>query len=493
MAMSYEPDPDDRRFDDPVWNSVIGYRLLLRGYLVWRRNVLDAAQSRFVPVWHRRQLRFLAQVCTDALAPTNFPLGNPAVLRRAAATRGASLVRGAGHALEDLVRRRGRPAKMPSGSYRLGVDLAATPGRVVHRDDLVEVIQYAARTPEVHRVPLLLIPAWVNKFYIYDLAPGRSLVEWAVRRGFTVFAVSQRDPGPEHADLGMDDYFRRVPLRALDVVREVTGTASAHLVGVCAGGLLAAGAAAWLAAGGERGAASLTLLMSALDHPSPPERDPWQDAEIGLLTRLLTNHAGLVDGGRIGLLFDLLRSRDTVWGPLVAGWFLGERPRPFDIWAWSEDGIDVPRALFEQTLRIAADNTLARGRLRLQGRPVDLAAVAQDAFVVAGVRDHIVPWETVYHSARLLGGDVDFHLVPSGHVGGIVNPPRPGAAHRVGDGPLPADPDVWSARATTRSESWWEAWTRWLADRSDGLVPARDPGSARHPATDPAPGQHVRS
>ncbi|WP_447002297.1 PHA/PHB synthase family protein [Saccharothrix isguenensis] len=491
-AIGAGPDPSDERFHDAAWNSP-GYRYLLRTYLAWRRLVLASAEAPFVPARRRSQARFLAEVVTEAVAPVNTLIGNPAALRRVVATRGASVARGTINFLDDVVRRGGRPAKMSPGAYRLGVNLAATPGRVVHRDDLMEVLQYEPQTTEVHRVPLLLIPAWVNKYYIYDLAPRRSVVEWAVRQGFTVFAVSQRNPLPHHAEIGLDEYFHRVPLRALDVAREITGSPEAHLVGVCAGGVLAASLAARLKATGEPGAASLTLLMSALDHPSPDDQNQWSEVEIKLLTGVLSKSDGLVDADRISLLFDLLRSRDTVWQPSISGWLLGERPQPFDIWAWSEDGVDVPRVLFEQTLRLSVDNTLARGRLLIGGQPVNLANATQDAFVVAGVRDHIVPWQTVYRSARLLGGDVAFHLVPSGHVGSIISPPRPKAAYRAGLSPLPDDPSVWSNGSVSRHESWWQAWTRWLAPRSGPLVPATAVGSDRHPAGVPAPGQHVRS
>ncbi|RKT57314.1 PHA/PHB synthase family protein [Saccharothrix australiensis] len=490
-AIGSGPDADDRRFDDPAWDSA-GYRWLLRAYFTWRRLVLAAAEVPFLPARHRSEARFCAQVLTEAAVPTNSLPGNPAALRRAVATRGASLARGAGNFLDDLAHRRGRPAKMPPGSYAVGEDLAVTPGRVVHRDDLVEVLQYEARTAEVREVPLLLVPAWVNKYYIYDLAPGRSLVEWAVRQGYTVFAISQRTPLPHHTDVGLDEYFRRVPLRALDVVREITGSARVHLVGVCAGGMLAAATAAWLAAGGDQCVATLTLLVSALDQASPDDGDgSGSEARARALTRLLSNREGLVDGGRLGLLFDLLRSRDTVWRPLAAGWLLGERPKPFDIVAWSEDWVDVPSVLFGQTLRIAMDNALVRGRLRLAGRLLDLSSVKQRTFAVAGVRDHIVPWGTVYRGLRHLGGEVAFHLVPSGHVGSVVNPPRPTAAYRTGSGRLPADPEEWLAAAASHQESWWTAWARWLSTQSGPLVPARATGSARHPAGSPAPGHHV--
>ncbi|MBC3988059.1 alpha/beta fold hydrolase [Streptomyces sp. AC563] len=507
-AAGLGPDPDDRRFQDPVWRSDPCHRYLLRAYLTWSRLALATTGAPYVPVRHRRQAQLLTQLFTEALAPTNFLLANPAALRLAQDTRGRSLVRGMGNFLDDVMRRGGRPTKVPPDTYRLGENLAATPGRVVYRNELMEVLQYEPQTAEVRRVPLLLIPAWVNKFYIFDLAPGRSLVEWAVREGFTVFAISLRDPAPNQSRLGLEEYFLRAPLRALEVAREITGEPKAHLVGVCAGGMLAASAAAWFAAAEETGAASLTLVASALDYASSEAATnatsaedsastgntaKGSEAELGLLTRLLSNRRGFVDGRKVSLLFDLLRARDTIWQPLTSGWLLGERPRPFDIWAWSEDVIDVPRDLFGQTLRLARDNTLAAGRLRIGQRPIDLSAVVQDAFVVAGVRDHIIPWETVYRSARLLGGDVAFHLVPSGHVGSIINPPRPGATYRTGRGALPADPREWSARCSTERESWWAAWSRWLADRSGPRVPGRAPGSVRHPAGTPAPGHYVRT
>ncbi|MFE6337686.1 PHA/PHB synthase family protein [Streptomyces sp. NPDC057798] len=483
---------DDPRFADPAWHTAPYYRGVLRAYLTWRDLVLAAADAPYLPARRRRQLRFAAQVITDAAAPANALACNPAALRRAVATRGTSLVKGTNHLLDDLVHRRGRPAKMEPGSLRLGNELAATPGRVVHRDELMEVIQYEPQTDAVHQVPLLLVPAWVNKYYVYDLSPGRSLAEWAVRAGFTVFTVSLRSPGPGQAGLGLDDYFRRVPLHALDVVRQITGCPRIHLTGVCAGGMLAAAAAGWLADGGEAQVASLTLLVSALDYTVQGGEAMTTDGEIAAVTRILSKRSGLVDGGRISLLFDLLRAPDTIWQPFVSGWLLGERPPPFDIWAWSEDGIDVPGALFRETLRIAADNSLARGRLRLAGRTIDLSKVTQDAFVVAAERDHIIPWTSVYDSARLLGGPTAFHLVPSGHVGSIISPPRPRADYRTREGPLPPDSRAWLEASTSRGESWWAAWSRWLAARSGPLVPGRAPGSRRYPAGDPAPGQYVR-
>ncbi|MEU1054472.1 alpha/beta fold hydrolase [Streptomyces sp. NPDC005876] len=449
---------DDQRFSDPAWSSDPGYRCLRRAYEKWRHLTLTAAEAPFLPAWRRRQMQFLAQILTDAMAPTNFLPGNPAALRRAAETRGMSLVRGADNFMDDLVHRRGRPAKTLPGTHRVGQDLAATPGRVVYRNDLMEVLQYEPQTAEVHQVPLLLVPAWVNKFYIFDLAPGRSITEWAVREGFTVFTVSFRDPGPDQAGFGLDDYFLRAPVRAMDVVQEITGSPRVHLVGACAGGMLAAATAAWFTAEGKARVASLTLLMSAMDFTKETGDEKPPPMETSLLTRMLSNRKGLVDGERISFLFDLLRSPDTIWQPLALGWLMGERPRPFDILTWSEDGIDVPGPLFEQMLRITAENTLARGLMTIKDRTIDLSTVTQDAFVVAGSRDHIISWETVYRSARLLGGEVAFHLVPSGHAGSIISPPRPKAEYRTGRVGLPADPRNWWAGSSTHHESWWQSW-----------------------------------
>ncbi|MGW0536869.1 PHA/PHB synthase family protein [Streptomyces sp. NPDC003032] len=489
----WAPGPGDTRFDDPVWRSNPYYRGLHRTYWAWQQLALGAAETPYLPAWRRQQVQFLAQLFTDALAPANFLPGNPVVLRRAVETHGASLVRGAGNFLDDLVHRRGRPTKTLPGTYRLGKDLAATPGRVVYRNDLMEVLQYEPQTTEVHQVPLLLVPAWVNKFYIFDLAPDRSIAEWAVRKGFTVFAVSFRDPGPEQAGFGLDDYFLRAPLRALDIVQEITTAPKVHLVGACAGGILTAATAAWCALEGEERVASLTFLMSALDFTAGAGNEKSPAAEIGLMARFLSDSKGIVEGEKIGLMFDLLRSTDNIWKPLVSGWLMGERPPPFDIWAWSEDGIGVPRVLLEQTVNIAADNTLARALLRIDERTIDISTVTQDSFVVAGMRDHIIPWETVYKSAQLLGGDVAFHLVPSGHAGSIISPPRPRAAYRTSQGELPADPQEWLAGSAPRHESWWSAWSRWLAPRSGPRIPSRTMGSDQHPAEASAPGRYVRS
>ncbi|MFI2241719.1 PHA/PHB synthase family protein [Streptomyces chrestomyceticus] len=486
------PEPDDRRHSAPAWNSDPYHRALLHAYLAWRRTMLHAATAPAIPHTWRRPVEFLAQSVTDALSPANFLLTNPAALHAALTSRGASLARGAANLLDDLAHNRGHPAKMPPGTFILGQDLAASPGRVVHRNHLMELLQYEPQTREVHQVPLLLLPAFVNKYYIYDLAPGRSLVEWAVRQGFTVFTVSLRDPGPRQAAAGLEDYFRDVPLHALDVVESICATDRTHLVGLCAGGIFAGALAAWLAAGHEHRAATLTLLMAGLDYADPDTGRPMGANQLLLMSKWLMGRAPLIPSHRISDFFDLLRAGDTFWEPLARGWLQGKRPEPFDIVAWSQDGIAVPRPLFEDSMRLMGDNLLAHGRLRLSGRQLHLPAITSDVFAVASLRDHIVPWQTVYHGARALGGTAAFHLVPSGHVGSLVNPPRPKAVYWHGGPQLPSDPAHWLAGATPRTESWWAEWTRWLTARSGTHVPGRPCGNNHYPPGSPAPGQYAR-
>ncbi|MFF3272759.1 PHA/PHB synthase family protein [Streptomyces chrestomyceticus] len=486
------PEPDDRRHTSPAWNSNRYHRAVLHVYLSWRRAMLQAAAAPAVPPIWRRPAEFLAQSVTDALSPGNFLLTNPAALHAALTSRGASLARGAANLLDDLAHNRAHPAKMPPDAFVLGQDLAASPGRVVYRNHLMELLQYEPQTREVHEVPLLLLPAFVNKYYIYDLAPGRSLVEWAVRQGFTVFTVSLRDPGPCLADAGLEDYFLNVPLRALEVVESICATDRTHLVGLCAGGIFAGALAAWLAAGHEDRAATLTLLMAGLDYADPVTGRPVGATQLLLMSRWLMGRAPLIPSHRISDFFDLLRAGDTLWEPLARGWLQGKRPEPFDIVAWSQDGIAVPRPLFDDSMRLMGDNLLAHGRLRLAGRQLHLPAITADVFAVASLRDHIVPWQTVYQGAHALGGTAAFHLVPSGHVGSVINPPRPTAGYWAGGPSLPPDPARWLAGATLRTESWWMEWTRWLAARSGTHVPGRPYGNNHYPAGSPAPGQYAR-
>ena len=442
----------------------------------------------------RRKLAFLAEQAVAATAPENWPWSNPAVLRAALDTGGRSLLRGARNALRDLAAG-GAPLQTPAGALVPGRDLALTPGSVVFRNRLVEVIQYAPRTAGVHAVPLLVSPPWVNKYYVLDLAPGRSIVEWAVAHGHTVFAISYRNPDAALRDLTMSDYLEDGLLAALDVATDVTGAAEVNVAALCVGGTLATAGAAWLAARGERGIRSLTLLNTLLDFTDPGPLGAFIDEEaVDRLERSLAP-IGYFPAAGMKAVFDLLRPRDLLWGYAVHGWLLGEDPPPSDLLTWNADSTRMPAAMHIEYLRTCyLENRLAEGKLELAGQRLGLGTVRQDAYVVGAVTDHIAPWTSAHAGARLLGGDVRFVLSTAGHVAGVVNPPGdPAAARRRHwtDAPLAADPATWLAAAVERPGSWWPDWAEWLAARAGELVPPPPTGSAAHPVIEPAPGRYV--
>ncbi|MEU3960302.1 alpha/beta fold hydrolase [Streptomyces buecherae] len=485
------PAPGAPPFNDRAWTEQAPWALLRRLHAEGERTLRSLSDSPRLPAHRRPLARFLAQAVADATAPTNFLLTNPAALRDAWHTRGASLARGARHFAQDVRTRQGRPARMPPGSFRIGADLAATPGRVVHRNELLELLQYSPRTPRVHEVPLLLVPPWVNKYYIYDLAPGRSLVEWAVRQGFTVFCISARDHSSSTLDVDLEQFFTDGVLPALDVVLRTCAVRRVGLVGACSGGLFATALADWLAQTGTAEAASLTLLATALTLPEPFDRPhAFWEGEMRLLVELLSRDRRCIDGRKLALAFDLVRSEAQLWEPLTTGWLRGERPRAFDLTAWNDDNLDVPRKLFLDYFKVLAHGFDGSGRLRIAGRDLHPGHVTADTFALAAQIDHIVPWETAYRSTLLLRGDRTFRLVPSGHMGTVVSPPRPRTRH-LASAHMPATAAQWRETAVPVEGSWWQGWTDWLAERSGGQVPSRTPRQRPGLAHDRAPGLYA--
>jgi polyhydroxyalkanoate synthase len=388
---------------------------------------------------------------------------------------------------------RGWPRQVTPGDFEVGRDLAVTPGRVVYRNRLVELIQYEAATDTVHEVPMLFSPPWINKYYIMDLAPGKSLVEWAVQHGHTCFMISYRNPDESLRDVTMSDYLREGTLAALEVIEEITGAPEVNMVGLCLGGTLTAATAAWLAARGEKRVASLTLLNTLLDFQIPGQLGVFTDEEtINRLERRI-QRTGYLPGEDMKTTFDLLRATDLVWNYVVDEWMLGQDPKPFNMLTWNDDSTRMPAAMHLEYLRTCyLRNELAKGEMVLADERLDLGQVRQDAYVVTAETDHIAPWRGVYTGARLLGGKVRFVLSNSGHIAGVINPPSPKSKHWLGEAvELPEDADNWRQNATECQASWWEDWTPWIADRAGAR---RDPpalGSAVHPAGEKAPGTYV--
>jgi polyhydroxyalkanoate synthase len=496
-ASDVTPPAGDRRFEDPAWTLNPVYRRWAQGYLTWTEALERLAEApRRGGDWRRTErARFAAKLLADATAPTNVLAGNPGALKHAFDTGGASLLRGTRNAARDIARNRGLPTQVDRREFVVGENLAATPGAVVYRDDAFELIQYAPTTDRVRTVPVLMIPPQVNKHYFLDLAPGRSLVEYLVARGLQFFTIVWRNPSAADGGRAIDDYVA-AQLRAVDVVREITGGETLGLLGVCSGGLTTALMLGHLAAAGEAGVAgSATFAISMVDtrHPNPMGqlatadvlRDVARDAQA----------ARVYDRRRIGRAFAWLRPNDLVFNYVVNDWLMGHDAPAFDILAWNDDGSDLPARFFWEMLDLYAHNRAAdSGAVRVLETPVDLGRVRCDSFVVSGMRDHITPWDCGYETSRLLGGESEVVVTTTGHIQTMVNPPgKPRARYFAGAEPGP-EPHDWLAAATAHEGSWWPRYADWLLARSgqEREAPAKL-GSGRHRPLDPAPGRYVHA
>jgi len=483
----------DPRFSDPAWESNPAYYGLRQCYLLWARTMREvAAATKDEELGAKAE--FAVGQLVDALAPTNFLLGNPAALKRAFETGGASAARGVTRFLDDVATHGGWPRQVDTSKLALGEDLAATPGKVVHRNRLMELIQFEPQTETVYEVPILFSPPWINKYYVMDLAPGKSFAEWAIGQGHTVFCISYRNPDEFFRDIGFEDYLREGPLEALDVVQEITGAKQVNVVALCLGATLAATMLAELArtkAGRER-VRSATLLNALVDFSDPGPLGNFVDAKT--VTRLEQRMAkrGFLEASEMAGTFNLLRANDLIWRYVTSSWLQGEDPPPFDILQWNEDATRMPARMHSEYLHwMYLENRLALGTLEIGGRPVSLGKSPVDLYVLSAREDHITPWRGCYRTTQIAGGPKRFVLTSSGHIAGIVNPPGPKRKHWVNDS-LPAEPDEWLAGATEAQGSWWEDWAGWAADRGGKRREPPGTGSDVHPPLEDAPGSYVR-
>ena len=488
------PAAGDRRFDDPAYQQNPLFFWLEQHYLLAGHLILELVDAANLDGGQERKARLGASFLVDALSPTNTLFGNPAALRRAFDTGGKSLVRGARNLLDDLKNNGGWPSQVDASGFEVGVNMASTPGSVVYRSDLIELIQYSPQTPLVHSVPLLFCPPWINKYYIMDLAPGKSLIEWAIQHGHTCFAISYRNPDETMSGLTFEDYLRKGPLDAVRAVREITGTEAVNTVSVCLGGTLTAIGMAHNALSGDSSIRSATLLNTHTDFTTPGALGAFTDeATVAGLEKRMAKH-GFLDSAEMAHTFDMLRAKDLIFNYLVNNWLMGDKPPSFDLLAWNADGTRMPATMHSQYLRSCyLENQFARGEFMIAGQRVDPGKVDTDTYVLAAVDDHIVPWVSGYKTTQLLGGESRFVLSTSGHIAGIVNPPNPKAKHWT-NAELPADPHQWKAAATLNDGSWWEDWAVWIAARGGEQVEApAQVGSADYPMLVAAPGTYVRA
>ncbi|HLG66520.1 MAG TPA: alpha/beta fold hydrolase [Acidimicrobiales bacterium] len=494
VAAPLAPAPKDGRFAEPAWSENAGYYALLQAYLLNRQTFLELVERGATPE-EAPKARFGAGLFADALAPTNFLPTNPAALRRAWETGGKSVARGWLNFLRDLRDNGGWPSQVDRSAFEVGRDLAATPGQVVYRNELIELIQYAPATEQVRETPLLICPPWINKYYIVDLAPGKSLVGWAVSHGLTTFVISFRNPDSSMRDVGFDDYLFKGLRVALDVVREISSVPAVNILSVCLGATLTTTLLAFLDATGERGLVrSSTTLNSLVDHSKAGALSSvfTDEAAVASLERKMARQ-GYLEARDMAHTFDLLRANDLVFNYVVSGWLMGQRPPAFDLLAWNADSTRMPAKMHSFYLRKCwVENALAEDRMELAGELLRVSEIDVDHYIVAAVEDHIVPWRNAYRTTQLLRkASCRFVLSSSGHIAGIVNPPSPKARYWTND-VLPADPEEWLRAATEHADTWWNDWPEWIIPRSGEL---RDPpafGSANHPPLGPAPGTYVR-
>ena len=485
------PGKRDRRFADPAWEQSWLFRRLVQAYVAANEAVDGLISDADLDWRHERQARFMAMMLTDALAPTNFPWSNPTVIKAIVDQGGGNLVRGLQNLRKDFPR---LPSTVDTSKFAVGENLAMTRGSVVLRTEVFELIQYAPQTEQVREVPLLFAPPTINKYYILDLAPGRSMIEWLVQQGQQVFTISWRNPGVEQGHFDFDTYADAV-LEAREAVAGITGQPTVHLNGACSGGILGAAVLGHLAAEGRLGEfASLTLLVSAIDNARAGTTSAFTGREIAAAAVAESARRGYLDGQALAGVFTWLRPNDLVWNYVVNNYLLGKQPPAFDVLYWNQDTVRLAAGLHRDFIHMSLENSLTiPGALEVLGSPVDLSAVDVDSYILAGSTDHIIPWENAYRSTQLLGGTSRFVLSTSGHIQALVNPPAPDSrsSYRVAD-QHPATSEEWAGNAAMQPGSWWPDYDAWLAARSGDLRPApKRLGGRGHKATAKAPGTYV--
>jgi polyhydroxyalkanoate synthase len=487
----------DARFADPAWRENPLYRLVGQSYLAWEQSVGRIVEQ-YQGDWQRRErARYLANILTGGLAPTNFLPGNPAALKRAFETGGLSLVRGYRNFLRDLLTNRGMPQMVDSRAFKVGENLAVTPGAVVHREEMFELLQYTPATETVHERPLLFVPPQVNKYFILDLSPGRSLVEYAISSGLQTFMLVWRNPSPEpsagHGHWGMDDYLA-AHIRAFDVVREITGAEDLNLLGLCAGGMTSALVQAYLAARGDNPVHSATYLVTMLDGRLPNVVGTLATPQAGSVLAREARKGTVIDGMTLRHNFAWMRPNDLVYNYVVNDWLLGNDAPAFDVLAWNDDASNLSATFaLESNELLTGGKVFIPGGVSLLGAPIDLSKVTCDNFMVAGQRDHIAAWRACYMTGQLLGGHTEVVIVNSGHIQTFVNAPGK-SRYKYWWGPAGGpDPDAWLAQAEMHDGSWWPRWKDWVLPRSGAEKPAPGRlGNDRYSPGDPAPGRYVR-
>jgi len=493
-----EPGWHDRRFQSEDWQQNFFFDYLKQSYLIAAKHwheVVGAVKG--IDEQTVKKADFYTRQYINSVSPSNFALTNPEVLRATIHSHGRNLLKGLDNLLDDLERGQWQQLRVKMtdpAAFEVGRNLATTPGKVIYQNDLMQLIQYAPLSATVYRRPLLIVPPWINKYYILDMREDNSFVRWAVAQGHTVFVISWVNPDACYSAKTFDDYLLDGPLAALAAIEQATGERAVDAVGYCLGGTLLAALLAWLEAKGDDRVQSATFFATMIDFSAPGELEVFIDEEQVVALEKKMNERGYLDGAEMANTFNLLRANDLIWSFVVNNYLLGKQPLPFDLLYWNSDSTRMPAAMHSFYLR----NMYLKNRLRepggitLAGVPIDLSRVKTPLYFVATFEDHISPWPSTYAGARLFPGKVRFVLGGSGHIAGVVNPPAAGKYYYWTRDELDADPRQWLAHAERHPGSWWPDWAAWVARYADDQVPARTPGARRLPALEDAPGSYVK-
>jgi len=492
-----EPERGDRRFLDPAWDENQLFDFIKQSYLLTARWLQSTVQDvDGMDDKTAKKVDFYTRQLVDAMAPSNFVVTNPEVLRATLESGGENLVKGLKNLLDDLDRGNGRlNIKMTDyEAFEVGKNIAVTPGKVVFQNDLMQLIQYEPTTEKVHKRPLLIIPPWINKFYILDLREKNSFIKWAVGQGLTVFVISWVNPDAELAQKTFKDYMLEGPLAALDAIEQATGEKDANVIGYCLGGTLLSCTLSYMAAKKDTRIKSATFFTTMTDFTEAGELGVFIDEEQLTALEEKMNERGYLEGAEMSTTFNMLRANDLIWSFVVNNYLLGKDPFPFDLLYWNSDSTRMPAAMHSFYLRrMYQENLLVRpGGIELNGVPIDLTTIKTPAFMLSTREDHIAPWKSTYAATQLFSGPVQFCLAASGHIAGVVNPPAGNKYSHWTNAKNPTDPDDWFHGAEEHAGSWWPEWYKWVSKKSGAKLAARVPGDGKLKVLEDAPGSYVK-
>lgn len=484
-------DAKDRRFDDPAWQGPL-WRRIAQSYLASGAALLRSVDQLGLDPKSADRARFAITQVVDATAPTNFLASNPAAIKKAWKTRGRSLLDGTRHLTYDILHNGGMPTQVDTRPFRVGETIGVTPGAVVHRTDVFELIQYQPATPMVSTLPTVVVPPQINRFYFLDMAPGRSFVEYCVQRGIPMFMISWRNPTPEHRDWGLDTYTSAC-LEAVSVAADILDSGHSNVMGFCAGGMTEAALLSHLSQTDQDVVKAAGMAVSLMDTDVPSSLTAFMSRESLSTSLAASRRKGILPGRSLGRVFAWARPNDLVWNYWVSNYLMGETPPAFDVLAWNADTTNLSAALHAEFMHIWENNSMMTpGATKVLGTPLDLSAVKNDIYVVGALTDHLVPWESAYGATRAFSGKVRFVLSRSGHIQALVNPPGNPKASFFHNDDHPDDAAEWLAGAASTPGSWWEDWAGWVLERSGPERQAPETlGDQRHRPLCPAPGMYV--